>query len=84
MERPDSGTVLHGDTPVRSAIAGPALVVADEPTASLDVNAATMVAALLRAAADRGVGVLVVSHDEPRLSSFADRILRMRDGQFVH
>lgn len=68
---------------VRALIAGPALIVADEPTASLDVDAATTVAALFRTAADRGIAVLVVSHDEPRLSSFADRIVRMRDGRFV-
>ncbi|GAA0634712.1 ABC transporter ATP-binding protein [Sporichthya brevicatena] len=66
---------------VRALIAEPALVVADEPTASLDVEAAATVAAYLRSAADRGVGVLVVSHDEPRLRSYADRVLRMREGK---
>ncbi|MBM9466575.1 ABC transporter ATP-binding protein [Nakamurella leprariae] len=65
---------------VRALIAGPALLVADEPTASLDVDAAAVVAGLLRDAADRGTAVLVVSHDRPRLQSYADRILRMTDG----
>ncbi|MCZ2812011.1 ATP-binding cassette domain-containing protein [Modestobacter sp. VKM Ac-2979] len=66
---------------VRALIAGPALVVADEPTASLDVHAAAAVAALLREAADDGAAVLVVSHDEPRLASYADRLVRMTDGE---
>lgn len=65
---------------VRALIAGPSLVIADEPTASLDVEAAAGVASLLRSAADRGAAVLVVSHDEARLRSYADRVLRMRDG----
>jgi peptide/nickel transport system ATP-binding protein len=65
---------------LRAVIAQPALVVADEPTASLDVQAAAVVSDLLRAAADGGAAVLVVSHDEIRLRSYADRVLRMRDG----
>ncbi|TKJ18279.1 ATP-binding cassette domain-containing protein [Blastococcus sp. CCUG 61487] len=68
---------------VRALIARPALVVADEPTASLDVDAAAAVAALLRAAADDGAAVLVVSHDEPRLASYADRLVRMADGELT-
>lgn len=64
----------------RALIAGPALLVADEPTASLDVAAATAVATLLRGAADAGAAVLVVSHDEPRLASYADRLVRMTEG----
>jgi peptide/nickel transport system ATP-binding protein len=68
---------------VRALIAGPALVVADEPTASLDVGAAAAVAGLLRQAADDGAAVLVVSHDEPRLASYADRLVRMDDGELT-
>lgn len=68
---------------VRALIARPALVVADEPTASLDVDAAAAVAALLREAADDGAAVLVVSHDEPRLVSYADRLVRMTDGELT-
>lgn len=66
---------------VRALIARPAVLVADEPTASLDVHAAAAVAQLIRAAADDdGAAVLVVSHDEIRLASYADRLVRMRDG----
>jgi peptide/nickel transport system ATP-binding protein len=66
---------------LRALIAGPALLVADEPTASLDVETAAAVGDLLRVAAERGTAVVVVSHDEPRLRSYADRILRMADGE---
>lgn len=65
---------------VRALIANPAFIVADEPTASLDVNAAAAVGDLLRAAADQGAAVLVVSHDEARLRSYADRVVRMASG----
>jgi peptide/nickel transport system ATP-binding protein len=66
---------------LRALIARPALLVADEPTASLDVEAAAAVTALLRAAADDGSAVLVVSHDHARIRSFADRTLTMTDGR---
>lgn len=65
----------------RALAAEPALLVADEPTASLDVIAATAITALLRAIADGGTAVLVVSHDRPRLRSYADRIVTMHDGR---
>ncbi|GAA4308056.1 ABC transporter ATP-binding protein [Klenkia terrae] len=68
---------------VRALVAGPALLVADEPTASLDVDSAAVVASLLRAAADEGCAVLVVSHDRPRLASYADRIVTMWDGELT-
>lgn len=68
---------------VRALIAGPGLIAADEPTASLDVQAAEGVSDLLRLAADKGAAVVVVSHDEVRLRSYADRILRMRQGALV-
>ena len=65
---------------LRGLIACPALLAADEPTASLDVGAASVVTNMLRAAADAGAAVLVVSHDEARVRSYADRILSVRDG----
>ena len=67
----------------RALAADPALLVADEPTASLDVAAAAAVTDLLRGIADAGTAMLVVSHDERRLASYADRVVRMRDGRLV-
>ncbi|WP_020663187.1 ABC transporter ATP-binding protein [Amycolatopsis benzoatilytica] len=67
----------------RALAAQPALLIADEPTASLDVTAATAISAVLRRIADEGTALLVVSHDEARLSSYADRIVRMTDGRLT-
>ncbi len=67
----------------RALIAHPALLLADEPTASLDVEAAAAAANVLRAAADAGTAVLVVSHDVVRLRSYADRVLTMSDGHLA-
>ncbi|MGE0838582.1 ABC transporter ATP-binding protein [Pseudonocardia sp.] len=65
----------------RALAARPRLLVADEPTASLDVTTATEITTLLRTVADAGTAVLVVSHDVPRLHSYADRVLVMSRGR---
>jgi peptide/nickel transport system ATP-binding protein len=65
---------------IARALAGrPALIVADEPTAALDPTVAAGVARLLREVADGSCAVVVASHDEARLRSFADRVLHIAE-----
>jgi simple sugar transport system ATP-binding protein len=49
-------------------------VLMDEPTAALGVRQSTIVCELMRTVASRGLGVLVVSHDIPRVLKVADRV----------
>ena len=56
------------------------LVLADEPTGALDDLAAEAVLRLLRARADAGAAVVMVTHDSAS-ASWADRVVRLRDGQ---
>ncbi|HEY1737605.1 MAG TPA: ABC transporter ATP-binding protein, partial [Acidimicrobiia bacterium] len=58
----------------------PPLVLADEPTNSLDDDTAAAVIELLRDRCRSGGTVLAVSHDQ-RLTRAADRVLRLADGQ---
>ncbi len=59
----------------------PRLVLADEPTGSLDSERGREVLALLRGLCrEREIAVLLVTHD-PRAAGFADRVLRLRDGR---
>jgi putative ABC transport system ATP-binding protein len=66
---------------IARALAGsPPLIMADEPTASLDSDNGRHVTELLRALAkDRGCAVLTVTHD-PRIIDCADRIVHLEDG----
>src|SRR5262249_33983211 len=62
----------------------PALLFADEPTASLDAeNGRAILTLLAKLAHEQGVTLVVVTHDT-RIYSFADRILRLEDGGLTH
>ena len=67
----------------RALIAKPGLIVADEPTASLDVTTAAGTVNLLRRVADGGIAMVIVSHDQALLASVADRILHIDHGRLI-
>jgi putative ABC transport system ATP-binding protein len=61
----------------------PSLVLADEPTGSLDTDRGREVLTLLSEVChERGVGMLLVTHD-PRAAAFADHVHALRDGRLV-
>ncbi|MEU7889401.1 ABC transporter ATP-binding protein [Microbispora bryophytorum] len=63
---------------------GAQVVLADEPTSALDVTVQAEVVAVLRRLRDeRGLAVLLVSHDLALVSTIADRVVVMRDGAVV-
>lgn len=67
----------------RALIRQPSLLLADEPTASLDDDSADIVKDAISAAAKRrSCAVLLVTHDA-RLFDCADRVLRLVDGELV-
>lgn len=64
----------------RTLLMEPQVVVADEPTASLDDVAARQLEQLACAAADRGTPVLWVTHDRGQMERIADHGVALRDG----
>jgi peptide/nickel transport system ATP-binding protein len=65
-------------------IANPELMIADEPTSALDVTVQLDVLAILdRLVADRGMGLVFISHDLRLVSSFCDRVVVMYAGKVV-
>ena len=76
---------LSGGEQQRVAIAralanAPDVVLADEPTGSLDSESGHQVIELLHDVATRGAAVLVASHDA-RLEPYASEVVRMEDGR---
>jgi putative ABC transport system ATP-binding protein len=64
----------------RAFAANPKLILADEPTGSLDRSTGQKIVTLLRqAAATRGTTVLVVTHDD-KVAQQADRRFEIEDG----
>jgi putative ABC transport system ATP-binding protein len=67
----------------RAIVGSRRLVLADEPTGSLDTCTGDSVIELLASlGSERGTAIVLVTH-EPRFASFADRVVSMRDGQIV-
>ena len=67
----------------RAIVAAPPLLLADEPTGSLDEQAADGVLALLRTLHERfGQTVVVVTHD-PRAAEAAARVIRLDKGKIL-
>lgn len=65
-------------------IAGPEMLIADEPTSALDVTVQLDVLAILdKLVADRGMGLVFISHDLRLVSSFCDRVVVMYAGKVV-
>ena len=79
---------LSGGERQRAAIAralynNPSIVLADEPTASLDTERAYQVTEMLAAIAhEQGRGVVMITHDT-RLLDKVDRVYVMSDGNLV-
>ncbi len=66
----------------RAIVGERGLLLADEPTGALDSVNGESVMRLLRAATQRGVAGVVVTH-EAQLASWADRVVFLRDGRVV-
>jgi putative ABC transport system ATP-binding protein len=66
----------------RAIVGERGLLLADEPTGALDSVNGAAVMRLLRAATQRGVAGVVVTHDA-QLASWADRVVFLRDGEVV-
>ncbi|MGF9563163.1 ABC transporter ATP-binding protein [Neorhizobium sp. JUb45] len=65
-------------------ICGPELLIADEPTSALDVTVQLDVLSILdKLVAERGMGLVFISHDLRLVSSFCDRVIVMYAGRIV-
>jgi len=82
-------TDLSGGERQRTAIARalvnrPQLLLADEPTGNLDSATATTVMELIQQQVrERGMTMILVTHDEELAKRTTDRILRMADGKVI-
>ncbi len=75
-----SGGEMQRAAIARALVAGPELILADEPTGNLDsTNGAIVLDVLAEQVAEAGAALLMVTHDESAAER-ADRVLHLRDG----
>jgi ABC-type sugar transport system ATPase subunit len=84
LERP-AGTLSGGNQQkvvlAKWLLANADVLIVDEPTRGVDVGAKIEIHRQLRALADRGKAVLVISSELPEVLALADRVLVMRAGR---
>ena len=78
-----SGGQRQGVAVARSAAFARHVVIMDEPTAALGVKQSATVLELIRRVRDRGLSVVLISHDMPHVFEIADRIHVARLGRRV-
>jgi len=78
-----SGGQRQGVAVARAAAWGKRLVIMDEPTAALGVKETRQVLDLILRVRERGLPVILISHDMPHVFELADRIQIMRLGKRV-
>ncbi len=78
-----SGGQRQGVAVARAAKWAQRLAIMDEPTAALGVKETRQVLDLIRRVRDRGLPVILISHDMPHVFELADRIQIMRLGRRV-
>src|SRR6185437_10114714 len=67
-----------------ATIAGPDLLIADEPTTALDVTVQAQILEILRALkTDRKTAIALISHDMGVIAGNADQVQVMRHGEVV-
>src|SRR5207253_1562190 len=76
-----SGGQRQGVAVARAAAWGRRVVIMDEPTAALGVKETGQVLDLIKRVRDRGLPVILISHDMPHVFELADRIQIMRLGR---
>jgi simple sugar transport system ATP-binding protein len=78
-----SGGQRQGVAIARAAMWAKHLVLLDEPTAALGLRQKASVDKLMREMRERGLGVMLISHDVPEVLKLADRVTILRLGRVV-
>jgi putative ABC transport system ATP-binding protein len=77
-----SGGEMQRVAIARAIINSPKVILADEPTGSLDSARAGEISAILRGLASDGMAVVLVTHNQ-ELAGAADREIKLRDGKTI-
>lgn len=77
-----SGGQIQRVAIARALIMEPAMILADEPTGNLDSKKSHELMELFTKINEKGTTIIVITHEE-EIARYADRIIRLRDGEIV-
>lgn len=66
----------------RALILNPSIILADEPTGNLDTNTSHSIMTLLQAQHEKGITVIIVTHEED-IAGYTQRTIYLRDGEII-
>lgn len=66
----------------RAIVNAPRIILADEPTGTLDATTAGEIIALLKGQKEKGITILIVTHDNS-VAAACQRVIEIRDGRIV-
>ncbi len=66
----------------RAIVNAPRIILADEPTGALDATTAGEIIALLKGQKEKGITILIVTHDNS-VAAACQRVIEIRDGRIV-
>jgi cell division transport system ATP-binding protein len=64
----------------RAVVGDPMIILADEPTGSLDKEAADLIMSYLDTFHDRGATIVIATHDKELIKTRNARVVQLRDG----
>ena len=67
----------------RAVVGDPSIILADEPTGSLDAESADLIMTLLKAFHTRGATVVVATHDRTLIRSIPARVIHLQEGRLT-
>ena len=68
----------------RAVVGDPTIILADEPTGSLDAESAALIMKLLKSFHTRGATVVVATHDRELIRSIPGRVIYLQEGRLTN
>jgi len=78
-----SGGMRQRAMVAQALVGGPSLIIADEPTSSLDVTLQVKIMELFLRLKKKGISIVLIAHDLGMIAHLADEVVILRQGQMV-
>ncbi len=78
-----SGGMRQRAMVAQAIVAGPSLIIADEPTSSLDVTLQVKIMELFKRLRDKNMSILLIAHDLGMIAHLADEVIILHQGELV-